>query len=111
MACTVHRAENGAVWLAFLAPEPPGTAEDGHASYQICTTDYRAPDGTEGDTCGLSRYSDSVLWPSTADETPIPEGWFAEEYDLGNYPWDTVEMELCFTRRTYLQAPLALAIP
>ena len=108
---SVHRAENGAVWLAFLAPEPPGTAEDGHASYQICTTDYRAPDGTEGDTGGLSRYSDSVLWPSTADETPIPKGWFAEEYDLGNYPWDTVEMELCFTRRTYLQAPLALAIP
>ena len=35
----------------------------------------------------------------------------AEEYDLGNYPWDTVEMELCFTRRTYLQAPLALATP
>lgn len=108
---SVHRAENGAVWLAFLAPEPPGTAEDAHAAYQICTTDYRAPDGTEGDTGGLSRYSDSVLWPNTADETPIPKGWFAEEYDLGHYPWDTVEMELCFTRRAYFQAPLALAIP
>ncbi len=111
ISVSARREGNGTVSVAFYGPQSPGADETHYLFYQICPMSYRAPDGTNVDSLGMSHYDADALWWGTPDEQPLPEGYFIEEHSFSNYPWDTIEMGLCFTRRTYLQAPLALAIP
>ena len=37
----------------------------------------------------------------------MPEGYFATELILEDYPWDTVELALYFSRRTEFPVPVA----
>ena len=59
---------------------------------------------------GMSHYDADVLWRGTPDEQLLPEGYFIEEHIFSNYPWNTIEMGLCFTRRTTFDAPVTLAL-
>ena len=51
-----------------------------------------------------------VLWPGTDRETAVPEGYFIEEYVIEDYPWDTIDMGLQYTRRTYFREPVTLPL-
>ena len=89
---SARRDEDGSVAVAFYAPMPPGSDEYHLNFFQIGTTAYRTPDGTEHYFNNTSSYASDLLWWGTPDETPLPEGYFIEEYTIENYPWDTIEI-------------------
>ena len=107
---SARRDEDGSVAVAFYAPMPPGSDEYHLNFFQIGTTAYRTPDGTEHYFNNTSSYASDLLWWGTPDETPLPEGYFIEEYTIENYPWDTIDMGLYFTRRTAFGTPVTLAL-
>ena len=88
----------------------PGSSETSMNFYQLGSGSYRLPDGTEEYTDGHSTYVSDTLWRDTPYETPIPEGYFVEEYTIENYPWDTIDLGLHITRRTTFDAPVTLAL-
>ena len=107
---SARRQEDGTVSVAFYGPQSPGADENHSLFYQICPMYYRAPDGTDVDSMGMSHYDADVLWRGTPDEQLLPEGYFIEEHIFSNYPWNTIEMGLCFTRRTTFDDPVTLAL-
>ena len=96
--------------VAFLAPMLPGSSETSMNFYQLGSGSYRLPDGTEEYTDGHSTYVSDTLWRDTPYETPIPEGYFVEEYTIENYPWDTIDLGLHVSRRTAFDDPVTLAL-
>ena len=106
MHLSVHRIGRQ-VGLALIAPDPPGNTETFHASYQLFGGHYRSPDGETHDLNCSSTISSGGLWWGTEDETELPEGYFATELILEDYPWDTVELALYFSRRTEFPVPVA----
>ena len=107
---SARREEDGTVSVAFYGPQSPGADENHSFFYQICPMYYRAPDGTDVDSMGMSHYDADVLWRGTPDEQLLPEGYFIEEHIFSNYPWNTIEMGLCFTRRTTFDTSVTLTI-
>ena len=96
--------------LAFIAPEPPGSTEEHMLSYQVGTMEYRTPQGEVCSVDGVSHAHADRLWYNTDDETDLPEGYFVEEYVLEDYPWDTVDWGLYFTRWTTFDMPAAFPV-
>ena len=107
---SARREVDGTAVVVFYGPQSPGADETHHLFYQICPMYYRAPDGTDVDSLGMSHYDADALWRGTPDEQPLPEGYFIEEHSFSNYPWDTIEMGLCFTRRTAFDDPVTLTL-
>ena len=98
------------VKVAFYAPMPP-EADDDHLMFrQIGSMDYRAPDGSTGGITEMSHYHSDILWDGTSDEIPLPDGWFIEEYTIGNYLWDTIDMGLRATREARFETPVSLSL-
>lgn len=87
-----------------------GTAPVRTASYSVSSWTYRDPDEGEHRFDSMSHTGG---WHAT-DERPgvdgVPEGCFTEEFVLRDYPWDTVELGMVFSRYTTLDAPIAVAI-
>ena len=71
---------------------------------------YRTPDGTVKNTGGHSPYASDILWRNTPYETPIPEGYFVEEYTIEHCYWDVISMELFASRRTTFEVPVVLTL-
>ena len=78
--------------------------------YQLGTGHYRAPDGTVKHIGGHSTYVSDTLWRDTPYETPIPEGYFVEEYTIEHCYWDVISMGLHVSRRTAFDDPVTLAL-
>ena len=106
ISVSVHRTDSGQVGLAFIAPEPPESTEEHMVAYQVGTMEYRTPQGEVCSVNGVSHTHTDRLW----GETPVPEGYFVEEYVLEDYPWDTVDWGLYFTRRTAFDIPVSLTV-
>lgn len=110
ISVSVHHTDAGQVGLAFIAPEPPGSTEEHMLSYQVGTMEYRTPQGEVCSVDGVSHAHADRLWYNTDDETDLPEGYFVEEYVLEDYPWDTVDWGLYFTRQTTFDMPAAFPV-
>lgn len=110
ISVSVHRTETGQVGLAFIAPEPPGSTEEHMVAYQVATMEYKTPQGEVRSVDGVSHTHAGRLWYGTEDETALPEDCFVEEYVLENYPWNTVDWGLHFTRRTAFDTPAAFPV-
>ena len=104
------RTERGQTVVAFLAPEHPDSTPERQHLLRAATGLCRAPDGTERNIGVVSCRTTDVLWPGTDRETAVPEGYFIEEYVIEDYPWDTIDMGLQYTRRTYFREPVTLPL-
>ena len=47
---------------------------------------------------------------NTPYETPIPEGYFVEEYTIEHCYWDVISMEPFASRRTTFEVPVVLTL-
>ena len=110
MEISAIRLDETTAQVALTAPLPPGSSETSMNFYQLGSGAYRLPDGTEAYANGLSTYVSDDLWHGTPYERPVPEGYFIEEYTMEDYPWDTIDMGLYFTRRTTFHIPVTLTI-
>ena len=110
MEISAIRLDETTARVAFLAPMPPGSSETSMNFYQLGSGAYRLPDGTEEYTDGHSTYVSDTLWRDTPYETPIPEGYFVEEYTIENCYWDVISMGLHVSRRTTFDDPVTLTI-
>ena len=110
MEISAIRLDETTARVAFLAPMPPGSSETSMNFYQLGTGHYRAPDGTVKYIGGHSTYVSDTLWRDTPYETPIPEGYFVEEYTIEHCYWDVISMGLHVSRRTAFDDPVTLAL-
>ena len=110
MEISAIRLDETTARVAFLAPMPPGSSETSMNFYQLGTGHYRAPDGTVKYIGGHSTYVSDTLWRDTPYETPIPEGYFVEEYTIEHCYWDVISMGLHVSRRTAFDTPVTLAL-
>lgn len=110
MEISAIRLDETTTRVAFLAPMPPGSSETSMNFYQLGTGHYRAPDGTVKHIGGHSTYVSDTLWRDTPYETPIPEGYFVEEYTIEHCYWDVISMGLHVSRRTTFDDPVTLAL-
>ena len=110
MEISAIRLDDTTAQVAFLAPMPPASSETNLNFYQLGTGFYRTPDGTVKNTGGHSTYASDILWRNTPYETPIPEGYFVEEYTIEHCYWDVISMELFASRRTTFEVPVVLTL-
>ena len=110
MEISAIRLDETTARVAFLAPMLPGSSETSMNFYQLGSGSYRLPDGTEEYTDGHSTYVSDTLWRDTPYETPIPEGYFVEEYTIEHCYWDVISMGLHVSRRTAFDTPVTLAL-
>ena len=110
MEISAIRLDDTTAQVAFLAPMPPASSEKNLNFYQLGTGFYRTPDGTVKNTGGHSTYASDILWRNTPYETPIPEGYFVEEYTIEHCYWDVISMELFASRRTTFEVPVVLTL-
>lgn len=104
---SARRQEDGRCLLPSTAPNPRSRRDTVSLSD---LSQYYAPRrhgcGLHGDE-PLRRRRVVAGYP---DEQLLPGGYFIEEHIFSNYPWNTIEMGLCFTRRTTFDAPVTLAL-
>lgn len=97
------------VEVAFLAGQPEGYDDTHIITYQLCGQTYYAPDGTEYTINGLSSGIGSYPLPGGKYQE-LPEGMFAEQFTLEDYPYDTVILSWVFTRTAAYDTPVIIKI-
>ena len=95
------------VTLYLLGQEPPGNDETHMSSYQIAGWTYFSPDGEERHIRQSGSTHSASLFLN-GQEISVPEDYFTEDLLLDDYPWDTVKLEMTFTRNTTLDAPVSV---
>lgn len=79
-------------------------------TYSVSSWEYRDPEGGEHHFNSMSTSggfrADGIISPRDG----VPEGCFTEEFFLPNYPWDTVELGMCFSRFTTFDTPIEIPV-
>lgn len=100
----------GNVDIVLFAEEPEGNDEHHMISFQIAGTRYKDPQGSEHTINTFSSSHGEEIRLPNGDALAVPEGCFTEEFTLFNYPWDTVELEMTFSRYTDFEEPIKVDV-
>lgn len=97
--------------VGLTAPLGAGSTENHSIHYQVLGHHYYAPDGTEFEINEVSTISGNPR-RGPVDETMDERyrGTFTQTIPLRNWAWDTVELELYFSRRSEYSQPLAFPL-
>ena len=92
--------------VGLTAPLGAGSTENHSIHYQVMGHHYYAPDGTEFEINGISTVSGNPhMGPVDEAQEAHYEGTFTQTIFLRNWEWDTVELELYYSRRAdYVQS-------
>ncbi len=107
---TVGR-ENSSISVGLTAPLGRDSTENHHAHYQLFGGHYYAPDGTAFEITRLSSYSGVPVWDEAYEQREaLYDTHFTQTICLEDWAWDTVEIELYFSRRAEYPQPLSLRL-
>ena len=91
--------------IALTAPYRPGKP---NCCYQVASWDYRDPEGGEHRLSSSGTLTGGYLpWDAPEEKRRRVEG-FTECLTLPDYPWDTVELGMSFSRHTTFEAPVRI---
>lgn len=96
--------------VVLFGQEPDGNDERNMVSYSIVGLTYYDPEGGEHQLDGTSTTHGEMTLLPNGERLTIPEGCFTEEFTLHDYPWDSVELEVLFSRRLKFAEPVTVTI-
>ncbi len=82
----------------------------GEDSHNISNWNYWDPEGEEHSFHSMSSTQSDQVWLGGEDYLPVPEGYRSEEFTLPDYPWDTVELGMRYSRGTELEEPIRVVV-
>lgn len=98
------------VEVVLFGQEPDGNDEHNMVSYSIVGTTYYDPEGGEHQINAISTNHGDMTWLPNNEALTIPKDCFTEEFTLHDYPWDSVKLEVLFSRRLKFETPTTVEI-
>lgn len=98
------------VRLAAQMGGEDGTVPVRTDSYSVSSWEYRDPDGGEHHFNSMSTTGGFRVNGEFDRPDGVPEGCFAEEFYLPDYPWDTVELGMYHSRYSTFERPIEISV-
>lgn len=104
-------ARRGAlVDIVLFGKEPEGSDETRHISYQIAGGGYRTPDGAEHEINSFSATHGEEVMMADGSVLRVPQGYFAEQFQLVGCDGNSVELRMVFSRRCVLETAVEIGV-
>lgn len=97
------------ILFARVGGEGSGTPM-GTDSYSVASWDYYDPEGGEHRFERMSSSGGFRVDGELEHPDGVPAGCFSENFVLEDYPWDTVELGVAFSRYTVFDAPVSFPV-
>ncbi|MCQ4865484.1 DUF4179 domain-containing protein [Pseudoflavonifractor phocaeensis] len=96
--------------IVLFGKAPEGNDETHLISYQIAASSYRTPDGEEHAINAFSSSHSGEVMPADGSVLNVPEGCFAEQFQLVGCTADTVELKMVFSRMSTFETPVEIPV-
>ena len=100
----------GVVDIVLFGEEPEGNDETHSVSYQIAASGYRTPDGEEHEINVFGSSHSGEVTMADGSVLSVPEGYFAEQFQLVGCEADSVELRMVFSRRSTFETPVEIGV-